>query len=395
MKILFFTQYYEPEPFLIHDKTKELVNNGNEVTVVTGLPNYPKGEVMKDYKPGKQIIDGVNIVRLPIRPRKTGSKNLFLNYISYVIQGNKFVKSLDANFDVVYVYQLSPVFMAIPGIKYKKKFKKNLIIYCLDLWPESLVSGGIKKDRFIYNVFKIISKRIYKQADSIHISSRQFPKYFNEVLNVKKKFIYNPQYAVETSATIMEKSPYDDKKINITFTGNVGEMQSLDTVVNAMSIIESDNVQLNIVGDGSQLENLKSLVKDLDITEKVIFHGRKPVEQMDSYLHYSDALIISMKDDEAISYTMPAKLQSYLKSGKFIIGTINGEAARVIQEANVGIVSNAGNIEQLARNIELFMKKKDDFILNGKNGKKYYYEKFGKDKFIKILIEDLKRLSNS
>lgn len=393
MKVLVFSQYYEPEPFLIHDKMKELVKAGNEVTVITGLPNYPKGKILKGYKAGIEVKDGVNLVRLPVRPRKTGSKNLFLNYISYVKQANKYVNSLDDSFDVLYVYQLSPVFMAIPAIKYKKKFKKNLVIYCLDLWPESLVSGGIKKDTFVYNVFKMISKRIYKQADSIHISSRQFTKYFNDVLNVKKKFIYNPQYAVDTSTTIIEKSPYDSKKINITFTGNIGEMQSLDTVINAMSIIESDNVQLNIIGDGSQLETLKKLVEDLEITHKVIFHGRKPVEQMDSYLHYSDALIISLKDDEAISYTMPAKLQSYLNSAKFIIGSINGEAAEVIREADCGITANAEDIEQLTKNIDFFVQNQTELMKKGQNGLEYYRKNFGKDNFINILIKDLERLS--
>ncbi|PKE21930.1 glycosyltransferase family 4 protein [Macrococcoides caseolyticum] len=391
MRIIVFSQYYEPEPFLIHDKMKELVVRGHEVTVLTGLPNYPKGEILKGYKPGTEVKDGVNILRLPIRARKSGAKNLFLNYISYVKEANKYLKRNDIDYNLIYVYQLSPLLMAIPAIKLKKIKKIPLIIYCLDLWPESLVSGGIKKGSIVYRIFKVISKRIYKNADSIHISSKSFEKYFRNVLKINKNFIYNPQYAVENEHDILLPNMYNEKYINLTFTGNVGEMQDLETLLNALPFIDN-NVRIHIVGDGSKLESLKQTAKNLNIEDKIVFHGRRPIEEMYSYMYHSDALLVTMKVDEVISYTLPAKIQSYLKSGKFIIGAINGEANQVIKDSESGFVSPASDEKLLAENINHFIKDMPHFKKLGSAGTEYYNKHFGKDKFITTLLKDMERL---
>lgn len=371
---------------------KALIEKGHEVTVITGLPNYPKGKNIEGYQPGTTKIDGVNVVRLSVRPRKKGTKNLFLNYLSYVISASNYTKNLKQDFDAIYVYQLSPVFMAIPAILLKKKIKKPILLYCLDLWPESLVSGGVKKDSLVYKVVRVISKKIYKSIDLIEISSKSFEKYFKDSLKINGEFSYNPQYAVDDIISNDESDiVFPKDKINITFTGNIGEMQGLDIAIKAMQHLDN-NVLLHIVGDGSKKESLEVLTKQLNIEHKVKFHGRKPINQMSTVMEHSDALLVIMKDDEVISYTLPAKVQSYLKSGKFIFGAINGEAANVIKESGVGLVSPAENDVLLAENINKFVNNKDELSTNGKNGINYYYDNFGKEKFIEILESDLNKI---
>lgn len=393
MKILIISQYYEPEPFLIHDKVKELVRFGHKVTVITGLPNYPKGNILDGYKPGKFVEEGIEIIRVNLRPRKTGKVNLFLNYLSYVKEANKAVDALSNDFDIVYVYQLSSVLMAIPAIRYKKKYKVPMILYCLDLWPASLISGGIRKGSLPYSLFKIISKWIYKKADSIHISSRQFESYFKQELNINRNFIYNPQYSLDYDVEYSQNDTlYDKDKINITFTGNVGEMQSLDTIINSMTAINK-NVVYNIVGEGSKLENLKALTRQLNLEDRVIFHGRKPAELMGQYMAQSDALVVSMKDDEVISYTLPAKVQSYLRSGKFILGSINGEAAEVIKQSDAGLVAPAEDVNGFIEIVKYFIEHYEVCTQKGLSGPAFYQKHFGKDKFIEILSEDMRRIT--
>ncbi|PKE12569.1 glycosyltransferase family 4 protein [Macrococcoides caseolyticum] len=394
MKIIVFSQYYEPEPFLIHDKMKRLVELGHDVTVITGLPNYPKGELIFGYKTGNSEIDGVKIVRLPIRPRKKGIKNLFLNYLSYAMKASKYVRKLEDSYDAIFVYQLSPVFMAIPAVVLKKRINKPIVLYCLDLWPESLVSGGVKKGSLIYNIVKLISKKIYKAIDRIEISSKSFEKYFKQTLKIQGDYVYNPQYAVDENSDYVDTDiDFSEDKINISFTGNIGEMQGLEVAIKAMKNVD-DKVVLHIIGDGSKKEALESLANELNIKSKIKFHGRKPVEQMKSVMENSDALLVTMKNDEVISYTLPAKVQSYLKSGKFIIGSINGEAADVIKESKAGIVSPAEDEIKLAENINLFVNNYDEFKKSGFRGTEYYNNNFGKDKFIQILLNDLKDITS-
>ena len=156
MKILVVCQYYAPEPFRIADICRALAERGHQVTVVTGTPNYPEGEIYPGYEKGArrdEMLDGVRVHRCPLVPRKTGALHRFLNYYSFVWSAEQYLRGLRENFDVVFVNQLSPVMMAQPGLTWAKKHGKKCVLYCLDLWPESLLMGGISRDSLIYRLF--------------------------------------------------------------------------------------------------------------------------------------------------------------------------------------------------------------------------------------------------
>ena len=199
MKILVICQYYYPEPFRIPDICEELVKKGHKVTVVSGTPNYPMGEIYKGYEKGKrkyETINGVKVHRCFTIGRKGGTVKRFLNYYSYAISSSLHILLLKNDYDVVFVNQLSPVMMAYAGILYKKLHHKKLIMYCLDLWPASLCAGGVKESSIIYKVFHKISAGIYRQAYKILITSSMFKKYLHDEFGINNKIIsYLPQYA--------------------------------------------------------------------------------------------------------------------------------------------------------------------------------------------------------
>lgn len=197
MKILVVCQYYTPEPFRHPDICEELVRKGNEVFVITGTPNYPMGETYKEYEHGKrkdEVINNVRVHRCYTVPRKNNPVFRALNYFSFAFFSTRYVKHLKEDFDIVFVHQLSPVIMAKAGIRYKRIKNVPLVLYCLDLWPESAVIGGIKKGSLIYRFLHRISKRIYKSADKILISSKSFSEYFGNEFGIYDTF-YLPQYA--------------------------------------------------------------------------------------------------------------------------------------------------------------------------------------------------------
>ena len=198
-------QYYKPEPFRISDICEELVHRGHEVHVVTGYPNYPEGVLYEGYGKGKhidEVINGVKIHRCYTVPRQTGIIKRFLNYYSYAIFSTKYVLSKKCvasdgrTFDVVYCNQLSPVMMAHAAIAYKKKYKVPVVMYCLDLWPESLIAGGVRRDSILYKYYHHVSKEMYQKMDKILITSRMFSEYFQREFGFQnKKTEYLPQYA--------------------------------------------------------------------------------------------------------------------------------------------------------------------------------------------------------
>lgn len=386
MKILVICQYYYPEPFRINDICEELVQRGHEVTVVTGTPNYPMGEVYKGYENGlksDEILNGVKVHRCKIAPRKTGTLHRFLNYYSYPFESKQYIKGLDGEFDVVFINQLSPVMMAKAGIEYAKKYHIKTILYCLDLWPESLVVGGITRKSPIYKFFHMESAKIYKNIDKIIGTSKSFSEYFEKEFGIKNVG-YLPQYAEELfNPTECRKEP--DEFIDLMFAGNVGTAQSVKTVIEtAHKCKDIKNLRWHIVGDGIELENLKKMSGGLPVT----FYGRKAVEEMPKFYAMADAMLVTMQKDPILSLTLPGKVQSYMAAGKPIIGAIDGETQKIVAEAECGFIAGAENSDDLEKVVRQFVTMTDRETL-GNNGRVYYEKNFSRKGFIDKLEKQL------
>lgn len=384
MKILVVCQHYYPEPFRITDICEELVRKGHEVSVITGVPNYPEGVIYNGYRKGKnrnEIRNGVTIHRCFTVGRKGGIIKRLLNYYSFSLSSIKYVKKIEEKYDVVLVNQLSPVMMANAGITYVIRHHVPLYMYILDLWPASLSAGGIKENSFIYKHYRKVSERIYKAANKLLISSNMFSDYLNKQFSISKdKIIYFPQYAEELF-NVEECKKIPNQTIDLMFAGNIGQIQSVETIIRAAKICEDViNLRWHIVGEGSDLEKCKQLADNLHVSS-IIFYGRKPIEEMPKYYAKADAMLVTMTKNEILSLTLPGKVQSYLAAGKPIIGSIDGEARTVINKARCGYCSEAENVEKLAENVHRFCLEKD-YEEYSRNSRKYYEEYFEKQKLM-------------
>jgi len=384
MNILVVCQYYYPEPVRISDICETLVTLGHHVTVITGTPNYPMGNIYPGYEAGKlsdEVLNGVRIHRCPIVPRKTGVIYRFLNYISFPVSSKKYIRSLSGDYDVVFVNQLSPVMMARAGIWYKKKYNKRMILYCLDLWPESLCVGGIKKGSLIYKIFKNISQKIYRESDEILVTSRSFHIYLQDMFGIEdNKMNYLPQYAEDMFLDIKPK--IQTEKFELVFAGNIGTAQNIDTILDAATILKDQNIMFHIVGDGVELERMKEKAHDL---AHVLFYGRKPIEEMRQFYEMADAMLVTLTDDPVISLTLPGKVQSYMAAGKAIVGAVNGETPLILAESQGGYCGAAGDGEALAENI-LKLKDSGNAEKIGMGNRNYYLQTFSKEKFMDELL---------
>ncbi|XJZ27094.1 glycosyltransferase family 4 protein [Bacillota bacterium Lsc_1132] len=395
MKVLVVCQYFFPEQFRVNDICFELVKQGHDITVLTGLPNYPSGIVEGKYRGFKnrnEEINGVKVIRSWLLGRGEGTKRLAANYLSFAVSATLKALIMKKDFDLILVYQLSPVTMALPGILLKKITKKPLVIYCHDLWPESIASAGISSDSKIYTILLKLSRWIYNNADEIFTSSKLFEEYFKDILNVHKKITHMPVYA---EALFENIKPLNNKNenINLVFAGNIGEMQSVETIIYAANELKEENhIKFNIVGDGSSKTKCEELVNKLELTN-VIFYGQHPVTEMPRFYEMADAFLVTLKANKIISYTLPNKVQSYMAAGKPIIGSIDGETQIVINEANCGYCSPAEDSKELANNIRKFAEEKDKHFDYGKNARKYYDNNFSKTKYINRLSDLLTKIS--
>ena len=393
MKILVVCQHYWPEPFSVSDLCEEMVRRGHSVHVITGVPNYPMGYIYPEYKHGRgrtEERNGVKITRTFTIGRRKNLIFRFLNYYSYAISSTLFAKRLKEKYDVVFVNQLSPVMMSSAALAYAKKRKIRSVLYCMDLWPASVAAGGVTEKSVIYRFFHWVSSRIYKRADRLLITSQMFRDYFKNQFDIPDdKIEYLPQYALSNFDTVLPPKE-DTDHVDLLFAGNIGAVQSLDTVLRAAKLLQDEEkLRWHIVGEGSELENLKKLASQLQL-DNVIFHGRKPVEQMPKYYAMADAMLVTLTADPIISLTLPGKVQSYMAAGKPVIAASNGEIPKVIAASGCGFCAPAEDAEKLVEAVKAFLSHPDHQLL-GANARKYYEENFSRVKFMDKLEDELIR----
>lgn len=399
MKILVVTQCFYPDIYAVNDIVKQMVERGHEVTVLTGLPDYTTSKIPKEYKwfrNRKQIYHGAKVYRVSTIARHHGAIFRCLNYMSFAVSGWIFasLKKWD-NFDVIYVWEVSPVTMAIPAIRLKNRYNKPLFLYCMDLWPESIKAMGFQEESLFYKFVHTLSKWIYNQCDHIAVSSNPFFDYLNHVIEYpREKMSYLPQYASEELLQEnFEKKPTDHT--DFLFIGNIGKVQDVEKIIEASAKIPQElDYTIHLVGGGTNLESCKKLANDLRQMEKIKFYGPVPANQTAAFYRMADACLLTLNGDNLIGHTLPGKVQTYMAAGKTILGAINGAGQEVIKESGCGLCVDAGDVEGLANNLVFFIHNKNQFMHCGEMARKYFFENFVAAKHFDKLEMILEGLQN-
>lgn len=393
MKILIVTQLYYPEQFQINEIAPELVRRGHDVTVLTGRPNYPQGEIYEGYKNiRREEISGVKIIRVPIHPRKHGPFHLAWNYLSYVVLGNRAARKLPEGFDLILSYQLSPVTSLYPAVTYKKKHGTPILNYCLDIWPES-AQAHVRSDKgILYRFICRISRKLYQQCDHIAVTSRPFIDYLSEKNGIDvHRMSYIPQHA-DDSYLSLDLSSTDNGVVDFMYAGNLGQAQRIDVIIKAAKEINSDNFKIHIVGEGSVREELEKLAKDLQVYSKVIFYGNQKRDDMPDFYRKADALLITLRGNNFVGNTMPGKLQVYMTCGKPIFGAINGAANETIEQAQCGQCTEAGDYKGLAAIMKEYIEHPEKYSQCGENARQFFMKHFTLEIFMNHLENRMKEM---
>ena len=403
MKILIVSQYFWPENFRVNDLGLELQERGHDITVLTGLPNYPDGKVFRDFKktPEKYSnYNGINVVRVPLIARGKGKIRLIANYFSFAFLASILgpIKLSDKKFDVIFVYEPSPVTVGLPAITLKYIKKAPVVFWALDLWPETLEAIGVIKSKKIIKAIGLLVSFIYNRCDLLLAQSRSFMGCMQRYCKTPNKIQYFPSWAEDTFSNteikIAEEVPVANSKMfSVMFAGNMGDAQDFPAILNAAEILKNHkNIRWLIVGGGRVADWVKQECHRRGLDDNFLLLGSYPIDKMPSFYATADVLLVSLKNEEVFNMTIPGKVQSYLASAKPIIGMLNGEGANVIYESGAGYVSNAGDAKALVENVlkmaSLSIQQRQKL---GGAGRDYYKKEFDKNK----LIDRLENLLSS
>lgn len=391
--ILVISQYFYPEQFRINDICAEWVKRGYKVTVITGIPNYPQGKYYKGYgllKKRKETYKGVYIKRIPLIPRGKSSIMLSLNYLSFVISGFIWKTVTRIKADYVFIFEVSPMTQALPGVWYAKKRKIPCYLYVQDLWPENVeIVTGITNKIIIKTIGKMVDY-IYKRCSKIFATSNSFVDSIEQRGVPIEKIEYWPQYAEDFYKPLEKKSMLeisDDNTFNIIFAGNIGNAQGLDILPKTAELLKRKNlnrkVRFNIVGDGRYKEELVELVNTRNVADMFNFIPKQPGLKIPRFIAANHAAFLCFTANPLFARTIPAKLQSYMACGIPIIASADGETKEIINKANAGFCSPAGDCKKLSVNIiELMNKPQEQLQQLGQNSRKYYDDNFNKKELL-------------
>ncbi|HEU4914170.1 MAG TPA: glycosyltransferase family 4 protein [Candidatus Saccharimonadales bacterium] len=392
-RLLIVGQHYWPETFRITDIAEGLVERGYKVDVLCGTPNYPSGKFFTGYgffKNKREVRKGVTIYRVPEIPRGSNTNvRISLNYVSFAFFALFYVPFfIFRKYDRVMAYQLSPVFMSLPAILIAKIKRIPLYFYVCDFWPHSLFSMINIQNPTLRSLITRMSYWHYRRGDGVMgVFKGMQERFISDVGIPEEKTLYIAQAPEKIYEQVIEDKSLNKrfgKTFNVVFAGNINPAQCFDVVTKAAKIVKDKgykNIRYIIIGEGMSKDWLIKEVKKLRIDDQFVFEGFKPVEEVPKYQSIANVMLVALSKSPLFEYGIPAKVYSYMPSGKPIVASMDGEGKKLVNElSRCGICVDSGDIEGLAGAlIKLHDMEKSKRDKLGKNGRDYYFKHFERE----------------
>jgi glycosyltransferase involved in cell wall biosynthesis len=358
MKVLVVTQYFQPEGFRINDLVEGMIERGHEITVLTGLPNYPSGRFAQGYGvsgPYRETWHGARVVRTPLVPRgKGGGVRLAINYLSFAISASLLGPlRCSGKYDAILVYEPSPITVGIPARVLSWLKGAPILFWVQDLWPESLAATGAIRSPLILRAVERLVRWIYRGCARILVQSEAFFEPISRLGVPIDRLRYFPNSAEAFYQPLAPDADWNGPSLpsgfRVMFAGNIGAAQSLETLLSAAELLrEQKDIHWVVVGDGRLVDWLKKEIGRRNLADRVHLMGRFPVESMPSWFGKADVMLATLRRDPVFASTIPSKIQSYLACAKPIVAALDGEGARIIADAGAGVAVPAEDAVALA-----------------------------------------------
>ena len=391
MRFLIVTQYFWPEDFRINDLAGEMARRGHEVTVLTGYPNYPDGRVFEDFRKDPRKFRrylGAEIVRVPLIARGKGGLRLMANFLSFAVNGCLIGawKLRGRKFDAIFTYEPSPVTVGIPGVVLRALKNAPMTLWVLDLWPETLQAVGVVRAKSILGLVGKLVSAIYNRSDLILGQSKSFVAQIEaRCSRASPRVEYFPSwaesiFAADVGSEVPELPPKDGK-FDVMFAGNVGEAQDFPAILAAAEHLKDRaDIRWLIVGDGRAAAWVSLEIERRGLERNVVMVGRHPLARMPAFYRRADVMLVALRNEPIFGMTIPGKVQSYLIAGRPIVGMLNGEGGRTIEDSGAGIACAAGDGEALSRAVlKIAGLTAAERAAMGERGRLYGQREFGRD----------------
>ena len=382
MRILFLTQFFQPEPiFKGLPFARALRERGHSVEVLTGFPNYPGGRIYPGYRvrwTQRETLDGIPVVRVPLFPSHDRSAvQRMANYLSFSLSAGVLGPRLTQRPDVIYVYNL--VTLAPAWRRLRRRHRCAVVLDVQDLWPESVAASGMLGNPLLNRMLGRWCRSAYANPERLTALSPGFKRHLagTGVSPDRIEVIHNwceelPTARTDAEIRALRREAGFEGRFNVLFSGTMGRVQALDTVIEAARSLRDSvpGALFSFMGGGVEVERLKERAAGL---ENVRFLPKRPPAEALALASAADALLVHLKDDPLFAITIPSKTQAYLYAGRPILMGVRGDAADLVREAGAGMLfepENPGSLAEAVRALAALPGPERDRM--GANGRRYY-----------------------
>jgi len=401
MKILYITQYFPPEIGAPSNRAianvRYLSKKGHKVTVLTEMPNHPKGVILDGYK--KKIfchekMDGFDVLRVWVYA--TPNKNFItrlLFYFSFTFFGIIYGILNWKNFDAIYVTS-PPLFVGLIGIFLKKLFPKTKFIFEVrDLWPDAAIVLDELKNKIFIKLSRRLERACYIVSDKIITVTNSFKQ---EI--IKKRINKDKILVVRNGTDINNWIKVNDEDISnrlglnkdfvVLYAGNLGLAQGLETLLySANELKNEEDILFLLIGNGPENDRLKTITETRNL-KNVMFFDEVPKEEVSKYLSIAHCGVVPLKKSKVFSGTIPSKLFDYMACELPVLLGVDGEAREILEESRGGLFYEPENYYELSKQI-LWLKNHPNIRTQmGKNGRKFVEKFYDRRK----LVEEIERI---
>jgi colanic acid biosynthesis glycosyl transferase WcaI len=389
MKILLLTQWFDPEPcFKGLAFARQLARRGDTVEILTGFPNYPDGKVYPGYRVRPWQVDrveGFRVCRVVLYPSHDRSAlRRSMNYASFALASAILGPFLVHRPDVIYVYH-PPGTIGLPALLLRWWFSVPVVYDVLDLWPDTIAATGMVSSRTALSVLDRLCRFVYRHADQLVVISPGFRSALIDrgVPENRIQVIYNwaPDDVIEPVTTPFPSYNKSADEFRVVFAGTMGLAQALDAVLEAAAqcAVRVPQARFVFVGGGVDRSRLEMEARKRRL-DNVEFISRQPPSAMRAIFDQADALLVHLKDDLLFAVTIPGKTQAYLAAGRPLIMAVRGDAARLVERANAGVLAEPEDPTSIAAAVEKMASLlPEDRERMGAAGKEFYQRELAID----------------
>lgn len=394
MKFGLLSQWYDPEPgpaAVPGVLARALASRGHEISVLTGFPNYPTGQVYPGYKQRLHQVNrptpGVTVHRTPLYPSHDGrAVSRGANYLSFLASAYAQSGSRLRDMEAVWVYN-SPATVPAVAARLKRRYGVPYLLHVMDVWPDSVLDSGMLAGAArrlpIERALKALVTHGYDRADAIAVTSPGQQRLLLERGVPEEQLLYRPLWADEDLF-----SPRDpdrsllpevarDAALVWMYAGAMGHVQGIEHAIRAAAQTADVGVHLVLVGQGIAEASLRSLAYELN-ARNVHFMGRKPPSTMGDVTAAADVHLVALADTPLLRVTMPSKIQSIMASKRPIIATCTGDAAQTVNESGGGIAMAPGEVAELVAVLRQLAARPEMLREWGAAARQYYERTFSR-----------------